>query len=360
MRIVGNLAADKLCTGSNAVEALHAIQIVTCRDARHVGTVCARVEEEIERGLSTLLPDVGGKCQVGRSARGRPAKGFARGEVVVHRLVVGQRAIAIGVDDHDPAVGRMEHHDCERVVDVTIGIEVTRVRVSHRQFADGAAIPWPVCVERPQVRKSTQTLAPDHDGVAGGIEPRQRDLPLAREIPQVQDLGIAGARGTQARNARVDAAVEDRNEDAAAIKGRMLLRKLGHAGRCQRHPALLEGDVRWKDRRRKRAPRRRGRVGGRNRRSRRRCSGRGRCGLGVRGTGGQGQPAKDLRRAEDARPAGWRHRCECAPLSRMRRPRLKLKYAPSRGSLPKMPFTRKSISGAIRAVWLLKARPPPM
>src|SRR5205823_2628762 len=76
---------------------------------------------------------------------------------------------------------------------------------------------------------------------------RQGNAALTGEVPQVEKLGRPGAGGDQSVHARVDAAVEDPDQDAAPVVGRVFATELIHARAVQRHQARQQRARRRED-----------------------------------------------------------------------------------------------------------------
>ena len=101
-----------------------------------------------------------------RLARLGPAEGVAPVQVVAHRALPRQRAVAVGVHQDDPAVAGLRHQHRERVGVVAVAVDVGR-----RQFAEGAlveqaAVPGAGGVERPHPAHPAQRDAADAHRVA--------------------------------------------------------------------------------------------------------------------------------------------------------------------------------------------------
>src|SRR5437763_1766991 len=75
----------------------------------------------------------------------------------------------------------------------------------------------------PEAPCARQRVPADGGGpVGGGGDGGEGDATRAREVAQVDDLGRPGAGGDQAVHARVDAGVENRDQDSTPVVRRML------------------------------------------------------------------------------------------------------------------------------------------
>src|SRR5439155_293636 len=95
---------------------------------------------------------------------------------------------------------------------------------------------------------AAQHLACDGERTVGvGHNGRQGNAALTGEVPQVEKLGRPGAGGDQSVHARIDAAVEDPDQDAAPVVGRVFAAELIHAPAVQRHQARQQRARRRED-----------------------------------------------------------------------------------------------------------------
>ena len=147
----------------------------------------------------------------------------------MERHFVFERAVEVRVEERHPAVGGFDDHDGEFVGIAAVAVQVRRGRAAEGQLAEQAAIPRGRGGEAPTAGRAFHLLV-GRRGKRG-----QRDAPLPRKIPQVRDLGGARAGGDQSRDARIDAAVENGDEHAPAVVGRMQRAKQFYAGTLERH-----------------------------------------------------------------------------------------------------------------------------
>ena len=214
---VRDLEPEELRAGRHAVEPGHAIEVVPRRDAGDVGAVAPGVEEQVEPGPGTVRGEVGREADARPAALGRPAEGLAAHQVIVDRPLARERPIAVGVRQQHPAVGGADHDDRQRVADRAVAVEVGGRRATERQLGDRASVVRPGGVERRDPAEAAEATAADLDRVARRRHAGERDRALAGEVAQVDELRIAGGSGLQARNARIDAGIEDADQDATAV-----------------------------------------------------------------------------------------------------------------------------------------------
>ena len=168
-------------------------------------------------------------------------------EIVVHRALAGERAVAVGVGEQHPPVRRTHHDHRERVADHPIAVEVGGRRRAERQLCDTAGIVGSVGVERLYAAEPAEPAGAHLHRVPRGLDPHERDNALARKVTQVDDLRTAGRRGEEARDARIHAGVQNADEYAPAVGFRMCPEKAVDASARQGHPAMRIGRVRRRD-----------------------------------------------------------------------------------------------------------------
>jgi hypothetical protein len=156
----------------------------------------------------------------------------------VERLLVLERAVQVRIEEHDPSVGGLHHHDGKRIGVGAIAVHIRRRQRSEWQLAEQPSVPARADCEPSDPRGAAQRARPDRErAVRTGAHGSQRDAALAREITQVEHLGRPRGRHDQAGHARVDARVEDADEHAAAIVGLMRGTERVDAGARERHEA---------------------------------------------------------------------------------------------------------------------------
>ncbi len=238
LRAVRDLEPEQLRAGCHAVEAGHAVQVVTRGDAGDVGAVSAGVEEEVELGCSDVRAEVGGDVHTGMAALGGPPEALAAHEVVVDRPLARERAVAVGIGQEHPAVGRANHDDRQRVAHDAVAVEIGRRRRAERQLGDRAGVVRSGGAECHDPPEPAEPPAGNLDRVAGRRHPRERDRALAGEVAQIEDLRGAGGGGEKPRHARVDAGVQNADQHAAAVGLGLGAKEPIHAGARERHPAV--------------------------------------------------------------------------------------------------------------------------
>ena len=106
---VGDLEPEQLGAGRDSVESGDPVHVVPGCDARDVRAVAEGVEHEIELRVLAAGREVDARFIGGGRPR-RPSRTLSRDQVVVHRPLAGERAIAIGVGEEHPPVGGAGDH----------------------------------------------------------------------------------------------------------------------------------------------------------------------------------------------------------------------------------------------------------
>ena len=195
LRAVRDLEAEQLRARRHPVEARARRRGRGPRRCRRRGCRarrCRRTRSSL--GVAPSVAEVGGDVDAGMAALGRPAEALAAREVVVDRPLARERAVAVGVGQEHPAVGRADHDDRQRVAHGAVAVEVGRGRRAERQLGDGAGVVRPGGVQRDDPAEPAEPPAADLDRVARRRHPRERDRALAGEVAQVEDLRAAGRR----------------------------------------------------------------------------------------------------------------------------------------------------------------------
>ena len=233
-RVVGDLEPDQLRAGCDAVKAAHVEEVVSGGDAGDVGAVARRIEEQIERRRAILLVEVGDQRQRFRPQRDR----LATLAIVVQGHLILERAVEIRIEERHPAIRRFDDDHREGIGVAAIAVDVARGGPAEGQLAERAAVPG-----RGRGQPSDTGRAPLL-ALHGSGECAQGDTALARKVAQLDHLGRAGARGDQPRDARIEPAVENRDQGAAAVIGGMSGAEDIGAGALQGHEAQHVGDRR--------------------------------------------------------------------------------------------------------------------
>ena len=240
-RGIRDLQAEQLGARRHAVEPRHVEQTVSRGDARHVGAVPAVVEEQVEQRRAVGFAEVGGEGD----RLGPEGDRLTPVTVVVQRHLVFERAVQVRVEERHPAVARLDDNDRKRVGVGTIAVQVAGGRLAERQLPQHSGVPRRGGGEATDAVCARQRVPAHGDGAVGrGGDGGERDATLPREVAQLDDLGRPGAGGDQAVHARVDAGVEDRDQDAAPVVRRMLNAELIDSRAFQRHEPGHERDRR--------------------------------------------------------------------------------------------------------------------
>ena len=294
-RVVGDLERQQLRAGSHPVESLHIVEVVPRGDAGDVSAVAGRIEHQVEDRRA------GAVGEVGRDGERAAPQGdrLATLPVVVQRRFVLERAVEVRVEERDPAIHRLHHDDREFIGVVPIAVHIGRGELAQRQLAEHACIPPRTGREAGDPPGPHELLSRDRDhAVAGRGDGSEDDPALPGKIAQVEELGRPGSGGDEASDAGIHPRVQDPDDHAAAVIGRMRGAELVHARGPERHEPRQERERRRHDRLRllRRGPTAVGGGGG---------GGGSRCRGGLR-RGGCGAPAGaggDAHRGEDSPPA---------------------------------------------------------
>ena len=166
LRAERDLEAEELRARRHPVEALHAVEIVRRRRCPPRGCR-GRRDRRTGRGWARW------PCR--RSWRRSRAPAYGRAgpsrtlpglQVVVHRTLAGQRAVAVGIGQQHPAVGGARHDDRQGVADGLVAVEVRRGRAAERQLGHDAAEPGAVARHGAGASESRQPLPRHMHGVA--------------------------------------------------------------------------------------------------------------------------------------------------------------------------------------------------
>jgi hypothetical protein len=200
---------------------LHPEQVVAGGNPSHVTPVAGVVHHEIQSGPVALAGEVDrDRHRPGRAVRRLERERLGSDRVVTHRSLVRQRPVTAGIDERDPPFAGTRDHDTVGVIEIAIA-----VHVSGRDRAEGRLAEHPPEVgaagpsdHHPQPFE-LEVLHPH--GAAPGIDRPKGHSPLVGELPQVQQLPLTGRRALEAGQARIDAGVEDRNEDPTTVERRI-------------------------------------------------------------------------------------------------------------------------------------------
>ena len=237
-RVVGDLEPDDLRAGRDTGEAADVVEVVTGRDPRHVRAVSGGIEKQIEHGHAVRPAEVRDDGERLGAERDR----LATLTVIVEGHLVLERAIQVRIDEHDPAVRCPHDHHGEFIGVATVAVYVGSRCMTEGQLAEHAAIPCGRGRQPRDAGRSTQRA------LGGRGDGREGDTAFGGEVPQLDDLRCAGAGRDESRHVRVDAAVQNRDQDATAVVRRMRRVKHIDTGALQRHQAEHVRH-RWLDRR---------------------------------------------------------------------------------------------------------------
>ncbi len=239
--VVGDLEAEQASAGCHAVETGHAEEVVACGDPGHVRAVSRVVENQVEDRRAGAITEVG-RHPDGRGTTCRPAERLVTDPEIAHRLVIGERAVAAAIGKEEPRRPPARHHHRQGVRNAAIGVEVgggivAVADLGHQSTPDGAA-------GHCQDATGTGERMPLHpDGVVGDPGAGEGDASLTGEVAQVEQFRGAVAGGAETVGERINAAVEDRDQDPAAVVFRFELGELVDPGGMERHqPGPVGGD----------------------------------------------------------------------------------------------------------------------
>ena len=134
--------------------------------------------------------------QVRREREGLGAQGdrLAPLAVVVQRRLVIERAVQVGVEERDPAVGRLDDDDREDVGVRAVAVQVGGGAPAQWQLAQLACVPRSGAGDpRDPTRAGEHVSSHGHGPIGRRPHRRERHHTFAGEVPQVQDLGRACA-----------------------------------------------------------------------------------------------------------------------------------------------------------------------
>ena len=159
-------------------------------DARDMGAVGEGVEEEIEGGALPAGPSTMLTATVsGGRARAVPAERLVAGEIIVHRPLIGERAVAVGIGEQHPSVAGADddhRHESPHAVSVHVRgrclTEAALLQDTAERLAAGAERDDPAEAGRPGRRPHGIPT-----GASGSGAP-----PFAGEITQIENLPLAG------------------------------------------------------------------------------------------------------------------------------------------------------------------------
>ena len=238
--VVRDLEAQQLRTRCDPVEAAHPEHVVTGRNAGDVTAVSGVIEEEIEDRAAPFLAQVHGD---GKPAAPTFAGWRLRGvgedlpghAVIVEWDIVVQRTVAVDVGHREPP-GAGPGHDHR----ILVGIQAVAVEIGRRERSQGPlAQDAPVKGRRRESRHATEAFHQSPVHRQGSVRRRghrfEFDPSLTGEIPEVEELGLVGRRHSEAGQARVDPAVQNPDDDPAAVRVRVLEPEGVGSDRAKRH-----------------------------------------------------------------------------------------------------------------------------
>ena len=237
-RVVGDLEPEDLRTGGDAVEAADVVQVVPRRDARDVRAVSQGIEVEVEDGDAVVLGEVGRQGQ----RLGAEGDRLAALAVIVQRLLVLERAVEIGVEERDPTVRRFHDDHLERVGVVPVPVQVGGGCRTQGELAQHAGVPGGAGGEaRDAPRAGERPAGHSHRvSIPRGRHRCERDPPLRRKIPQIEDPRCPRTGGDEPVHAGVDPGVEDADQYPPPVIRRVFGLEAVDTGARQRHQACEE------------------------------------------------------------------------------------------------------------------------
>ena len=185
--------------------------------------------------LSVRHREVGGYGEPRLSSPRGPAEGLPRHQVIVHRPLAGQRAVAVGIGEDHPAVAGPGDDDRERVAHLAVAVQIGCRGASPAGARRYAAVVGPCGVERGHPAESGQLPARDLDRVSHGRNPPERHCALVREIAQVEHLRRVG------RGLSSDRELRDRRRYRECRSARRGRRSWDGAAGTRSTPVLASG-----------------------------------------------------------------------------------------------------------------------
>ena len=226
-RVVGDLETHDLRARRDAGEPADVVEVVTGCNPRHVRAMPRRIEEQIEHRRAVRFAEV----RDDREWLGAEGDGFASLPVIVERHLVFERTVEVRVEECHPAVRRLHDHDREFIGVATVAIHVRSRSMTQWQLAEYAAIPGG------RGCQACDTCRATHGTFGWRGEWSKRDAALGGEVAELDDFRRAGAGCDESRHVGIDAAVENRDEDAPTIIAGMRRAKDIDTGTLERHEA---------------------------------------------------------------------------------------------------------------------------
>jgi hypothetical protein len=227
-----------LCSRCDPVEAGYTVHVITGGDTGDMRAVAEAVEYQIQLRLRAACAEVGSDRYPRLSTLHRPGKGFSGDEIIVHRSLTGERVIAVGIREHDPAIPSPGNNDRKCVAYNSVAVEIRCRWRTERKLCDRTAVVRPAGAQSRHPAKAGQLSAGDLYRISGWSDPPEPNCTLIREIPQIEQLRCVGRGSAQTGNARIDAGVQNTYQDAASVVCGMLFQIVVDAGACERHPAV--------------------------------------------------------------------------------------------------------------------------
>ncbi len=195
------------------------------------------VEEEVQDGLIAILGDVhrdGHRTlftffiveSVGESLR--------RNAVVVNRRLVVEPTVTVDIGEHRPPALRTNHKNGKLIGVLVVTVDVCPGDFAQRQLSENAGV-----IRRARdagdATETGQRLAPVRHRVAGDGHTFECNSTFAGKIAYIENLRLTGSGCVHAGQVEIHAAVQNANEHATAVGGRIACQEIVHAGAGEWH-----------------------------------------------------------------------------------------------------------------------------
>ena len=117
---------------------------------------------------------------------------LAARQVVVDRTLAGEGSVSVGIGEEHPAVGGADDDHGQGVANGAVAIEVRGRWPAERDLGDGAGVVGAGGAQRHDAAEPAEPPAGYLHRVADGRHLHERHRALAREVAEVEDLGLPG------------------------------------------------------------------------------------------------------------------------------------------------------------------------